>query len=70
MSWDTDEKGSVLIKKILALKHPEVRDMDVSSLPEFESCSTLMDTVVTGKLVQRVVKSFQDHQDHQALIQY
>ena len=55
MPGDSDGKTGDLIKATLALKHPEARDVDVNRLPEFDSYFTLIDTVVTGEIVERNV---------------
>ena len=48
MPGDTDEKTGDLIEETLSAKHPEVRDVDMANLPDFDSCPALIDTVVTG----------------------
>ena len=60
MPGGTGEKTGDLIKEKLAVKHPEARDMDIANFPEFGSCPTLIDTVVTGETAERVTKKLSD----------
>ena len=56
MPGDTNEKTGDLIKETLAAKHPEARDVDMTNLPDFDSCPALIDTVVTEESAERVTK--------------
>ena len=56
MPRNTNEKTGNLIKETLAANYPEARDFDVANLPDFDTNPALIDTVVTGELVERVAK--------------
>ena len=56
MPRNTNEKTGNLIKETLAANYPEARDLDVANLPDFDTNPALIDTVVTGELVERVAK--------------
>ena len=47
MLGDKDEKDDDLIKKTLASKHLEARDVNVYRLPQCDSCPTLIDIAMT-----------------------
>ena len=51
---NTDDKTGEEITVVLESKHPEGRDVEPSKMPIFDSCLETMNSVVTGKNVEKV----------------
>ena len=56
MPDDVDEKSGDLVSEVLASKHPIGRDVEISSLPIFESYPELINIEVTEDSVEKVAR--------------
>ena len=56
MPGDVDSKTGDLVSETLKAKHPDGRDVNVESVPTFDSCPDLIDIQVTDDAVEEVAK--------------
>ena len=56
MPGDIDSKTGDLVSKTLMSKHPDGRDVNVESIPIFNSCPDLIDVQVMDDAVEEIAK--------------